>query len=148
MAPRAPFLSGLLCAAGVSIITGHDGPHQLILTEQETFTSLSFSLLPQRICLSVMPHFLYACRISAWFGSSLTKGWYCGTKAEVPVYYHKQPVCLKSSYRDRTFPSPARQMLPFCHGPPGTLRCQAETGLMDLQCRAVHVSIRWLEPMT
>lgn len=36
MAPQAPRLSGLLCAASLSLITGHDGLHQLIPTEEET----------------------------------------------------------------------------------------------------------------
>ncbi len=41
MAPQAPCLSGLLWAASMSFITGHDGLHQLILSEQATIISLS-----------------------------------------------------------------------------------------------------------
>lgn len=58
MAPQAPCLSGLLCAASLSFITGHDGLHQLILTEQETSSScLSASLavsliLSTSVCLT------------------------------------------------------------------------------------------------
>lgn len=72
MAPQAPCFSRFLCLASLSFITGHDGLHQLILTEQQTFTSVHFSLLPYfsdcfSVHLYIMLQFLYVCSILPWF---------------------------------------------------------------------------------
>lgn len=92
MAPQATCLSGLLCAASLSFITGHDGLHQLILTEQETIISLSASLSVRLILSTSICHVthLYTCRISVWFGSSLTKEWYWQDRVQIPVHHSKQ----------------------------------------------------------
>lgn len=84
MAPEATCLSGLLCAASPSFITGHDGLYHLTLG-QETFTSPSPSLLTYlSACFSVhqpISHvtFLSTCRIS------LTKAWCCRTKLKTSL---------------------------------------------------------------
>lgn len=99
MAPKAPCLSGLLCAASLSFITGHDRLHQLILTEQETIIPLSVSLLPSSVRHNSRVHVVSHCRtragISVRFRFTPNKMIaYCGAPAgargEAPIRRHKQ----------------------------------------------------------
>lgn len=104
MTPQALCLSGLLCATSLSFITGHDGLHQLILAEQETFTSpLRYLSLCFSAHLSICHvTFMHLCRISAWFGSRLTRGW-CQSSSSRRSSQTKKSLSMS---QDSHFPSP------------------------------------------